>query len=1047
MEENKKRYWNGLEQLKNDPEYIKYAGREFPQELPIGKEDSAAPSSSRRDFLKMMGFSVAAASLAACEAPVRKAIPYLNKPVNLEPGVPNYYASTYSVGGDYCSIVVKTREGRPIKVQGNTLSGFSKGGTSAQVEASVLSLYDKERITGPLDGGEKSEWEVADVEIVKQLKAIAQGNGQIRIVSHSILSPTTKDIIAEFIEKYPSTKHIVYDTDSMHGMREANRNNFGQGLIPTYNFDKADVVISFGADFLGNWLNAVGYNRDYAKTRKINKEHRKMSRHFQYESLMSLTGSNADYRIAIKPSQEGLIIAKLYNLIASKAGQGTIKVSDPGDIKFLAKAADQLWSARGKSLVVSGSNDPDVQMLVNGINYMVGNYGTTIDLSNPVNLKQGNDEAMDAFVKELGEGKVEGVIFYNVNPVYNHPKGSEIAESISKASLSISTSGVKDETASIVKYNLPDHHYLESWNDAEPVPGKLSLAQPGITPLFNTRQVQESLLTWMEEELTDYYRYLNNTWESKYFPTQQKITDFQTFWDQCLHDGLYSYDTGSVSLSDYMPNEGIAQGIGRKYSVSSNGLELVLYTKIGIGNGTQANNPWLQEMPDPITKATWDNYLTIPQSLARELGISADGNQFPVATLNAQGKSVKVPVLVQPGQARGTLGLALGYGRRNAGKVANNIGIDAYPLMDNSRGFWSNTVIEGINIEPLSETYRIAQTQTHHTYMGRTNVIQEAYLEEYKADPTAGRHYANIAASMDLDRKMGDGHVDGKIDAKKITLWKGHDYNNHHWGLMIDMNSCTGCSACTISCQVENNVPVVGKEEVLNRRDMHWIRIDRYYSSDAPVNDLVGLEEAAENPEITHQPMMCQHCNNAPCETVCPVAATTHSTEGLNQMTYNRCVGTRYCANNCPYKVRRFNWFKYHDNDQFSMNTSMHNDLGKMVLNPDVVVRSRGVMEKCSFCVQRIQYGKLEAKLEGRRPLDGEINVACAESCPSEALVFGDLNDPNSRINKMMKVKEQDGNKVIQEDRIYTVLEEIGVRPNVFYTTKIRNKDLEDKNA
>ena len=772
-----------------------------------------------------------------------------------------------------------------------------------------------------------------------------------------------------------------------------------------------------------------------------------MSRHFQYESLMSLTGSNADYRIAIKPSQEGLIIAKLYNLIASKAGQGTIKVSDPGDIKFLTKAADQLWSARGKSLVVSGSNDPDVQMLVNGINYMLGNYGTTIDLSNPLNLKQGNDLAMDAFVKELGEGKVEGVIFYNVNPVYNHPKGSEIAESISKASLSISTSGVKDETASIVKYNLPDHHYLESWNDAEPVPGKLSLAQPGITPLFNTRQVQESLLTWMEEELTDYYRYLNNTWESKYFPTQQKSTDFQTFWDKCLHDGIYSYDTGLISLSDYMPYEEIAQGIERKYSVSSKGLELVLYTKIGIGNGTQANNPWLQEMPDPISKATWDNYLTIPQSLARELGISADGNQFPLATLNAQGKSVKVPVLVQPGQARGTLGLALGYGRRNAGKVANNVGIDAYPLMDNSRGFWSNTILEGINIEPLPETYRIAQTQTHHTYMGRTNVIQEAYLEEYKADPAAGRHYANIAASMDLDRKMGDGNVDGKIDAKKITLWKGHDYNNHHWGLMVDMNSCTGCSACTISCQVENNVPVVGKEEVLNRRDMHWIRIDRYYSSDAPVNDLVGLEEAAENPEITHQPMMCQHCNNAPCETVCPVAATTHSTEGLNQMTYNRCVGTRYCANNCPYKVRRFNWFKYHDNDQFSMNTSMYNDLGKMVLNPDVVVRSRGVMEKCSFCIQRIQYGKLEAKLEGRRPLDGEINVACAESCPSEALVFGDLNDPNSRINKMMKVKEQDGNKVIQEDRVYTVLEEIGVRPNVFYTTKIRNKDLEDKNA
>ena len=524
MEENTKRYWNGLEQLKNDPEYVKYADKEFAQELPVGKEDSAAPSSSRRDFLKMMGFSVAAASLAACEAPVRKAIPYLNKPVNLEPGVPNYYASTYSLGGDYCSIVVKTREGRPIKIQGNKLSPFSKGGTSAQVEASILSLYDKERITSPLLDGEKSEWEVVDAEIIKQLKTIADQNGQIRIVSHSVLSPTTQDIINKFLEKYPSSKHIVYDTDSMHGMRVANKNNFGLALIPAYNFNKADVIISFDADFLGNWLNAVGYSRDYAKTRKINKEHRKMSRHYQYESLMSLTGSNADYRIPVKPSQQGIIIAKLYNLIASKAGQNTLNVSDPGEVKFLTKAADQLWSARGKSLVVAGSNDPDVQMLVNGINAMLGNYGSTIDLSKPVNLKQGDDTSMDAFIKELAEGKIGGLIFYNTNPVYNHPKGSEIADSISKTSLSISTSGVKDETASLVKYILPDHHYLESWNDAEPIHGHLSLAQPSITPLFETRQVQESLLTWMEEETTDYYQYLNNTWERKYFQTQQKIS-------------------------------------------------------------------------------------------------------------------------------------------------------------------------------------------------------------------------------------------------------------------------------------------------------------------------------------------------------------------------------------------------------------------------------------------------------------------------------------------------------------------------------------------
>jgi molybdopterin-containing oxidoreductase family iron-sulfur binding subunit len=378
MEENRKQYWNGLEQLKNDPEYLKHANQEFPQELPVGKDESTVSSNSRRDFLKMMGFSVAAASLAACEAPVRKAIPYLNKPVSMEPGVPNYYASTYNISGDYCSIVVKTREGRPIKIQGNTFSKISKGGTNAQVEASILSLYDKARLIGPVSDGQKSEWDLVDKEIIDQLNNITQRNGQIRIVSHTILSPGTQDLIDNFMQKYPTARHITYDTDSMHGMRVANEKNFGDAVIPSYNFAKADVIVSFNADFLGNWLNSIGFSRDYAKKRKITKEHRKMSRHYQYESLMSLTGSNADYRIAIKPSQEGLIIAKLYNLLALKSGQSKISVPDPGDIKFLGKVADNLWAARGKSLVVAGSNDPDIQVLVNGINHMLSNYGTTI---------------------------------------------------------------------------------------------------------------------------------------------------------------------------------------------------------------------------------------------------------------------------------------------------------------------------------------------------------------------------------------------------------------------------------------------------------------------------------------------------------------------------------------------------------------------------------------------------------------------------------------------------------------------------------------------
>ncbi len=1004
MKENKKIYWNGLEQLSNDPEFVKHMEREFPEELPLPGKEAKVGSGSRRDFLKMMGFSVAAASLAACEAPVRKAIPYLNKPVDVDPGIPNYYASSFMQGGDYCSIIVKTREGRPIKIMGNNLSGITKGKTNAQVEASILSLYDRERLTDPVFDGVRSEWNIIDKDIKEKLKAVSVKGGQIRVVSNTLLSPTTQSVIDHFLSKYPNSKHVIYDSISYQGMKEANRQNFGQDLIPSYDFSKAEVVVSFGADFLGTWLEPIRFSHDYSQLRKISRENRKMSRHYQFESLMSLTGANADYRIPIRPTSEGLIVSRLYNLIASKAGFQTISTQDPGDVKFLTKAADQLWFSKGKSIVLSGSNDPAIQVLVNGINHMLQNYGQTIDLNMPVNFRKGSDQDMDQFIREASSGQVKAVIFYNVNPVYNHPKGKEIVQALAGMDLVVSTADRLDETTSLAKYVAPDHHFLESWNDAEPVPGHLSLVQPTISPLFNTRQAQDSFLIWAgAEDSLDYYHYLKGVWEEKYYSRQNKLPDFQRFWDQCLYDGVFTYEGEKADFTDFkIQIEKTASTIDKNYIPENNGFELILYQKVAIGDGTQANNPWLQEMPDPITKAVWDNYLTISKYDADQMGITTDGNEFALSNLTINGQTLSLPVLIQPGQARGTLGLALGYGREKAGKVANGIGINAIQFVSQMDGFWTYFNATGVSIEPLNQRYKLAQTQTHHTYMKRSNVIQEAYLSEYQADPSAGRYKPTIHTSQSLDQKLGDGQVDGEVEADLITLWKGHDYNNHHWGMTIDLNSCIGCGVCTIACQVENNVPVVGKQEVLNRREMHWIRIDRYYSTDATVDDWAGLEKAAENPEITFQPMMCQHCNNAPCETVCPVAATTHSTEGLNQMTYNRCIGTRYCANNCPYKVRRFNWFKYHDNRQFDKNSGMNNDLGKMVLNPDVTVRSRGVMEKCSFCVQRIQYGKLEAKKEGRRPKDGEINTACAEACPTDAIVFGDMNDSNSKISKML---------------------------------------------
>jgi molybdopterin-containing oxidoreductase family iron-sulfur binding subunit len=1034
MSDSKKRYWKGIEEYKNDPEYVKYADKEFPEYLPIN-EKSSGDGGSRRDFLKLMGFGVAAASLAACEAPVRKAIPYLNKPVDIDPGIPNYYASTYLQGGEYSSIVVKTREGRPIKIEGNKLSGLGIGGTSSRVEASVLSLYDKERLHGPMKDGKEVSWVDLDQEVTEKLSSVVAAGGRIRLVSNTILSPATLQVIEEFKTKFAGTEHITYDTYSSSGMLKANEDAFGVRAIPSYDFSKAKTVVSIGADFLGTWISPIEYSGQYSKMRKLNRNNRKMSRHYQFETNLSLTGANADYRSTIKPSEEGQVVAALYNLIASKSGQSQVEGS-ASSVANLASAANDLWSSRRSSLVVTSSNDPAVQLLVNGINSMLGNYGSTLDLSRPMYYRKGDDASMNTLIDSMKAGSVGAVIFYNCNPVYNHGRGAELADGLSKTSLTVSTSDRMDETASLVGYVAPDHHFLESWNDAEPRQGSYSLGQPTISPLFNTRQGQESLMTWTGNGDT-YFDYLKAFWRNNMYMESESL-GFQYFWDKSLQDGVYVKEleaTEQPAISADFDPASAARSIAANYGKGS-GIEVMLYHKVAIGDGSEANNPWLQETPDTITKSTWDNYITVSQADATELGIANFEGKTSMANLTIGGMTIKTPIIIQPGQARGTIGLALGYGRKSAGKVADNVGIDANPFIGEMNGHSYYAITSGVSLEVLPETYQVAQTQTHETYMGRENVIQEATLEEYQKDPSAGRWKPHISTWTNDEHQLAPGEV---------SLWKGHKYPNHHWGLMVDMNSCTGCSACHVACQAENNIPVVGKAEVIMRREMHWMRIDRYYGSDAGADDLLGLERASENPEVTFQPMMCQHCNNASCETVCPVAATTHSTEGLNQMAYNRCIGTRYCANNCPYKVRRFNWFKYHDNDQFADNMSMNNDLGKMVLNPDVTVRSRGVMEKCSFCVQRIQAGKVTAKIEGRRTNDDDITTACASACPTDALVFGDMNNSESRISKMLQIKDYEGDgtieKTVGEERAYTMLEEVGTKPNVLYLTKIRNKE------
>lgn len=993
MENNTKRYWQGLEELRNDAEFVKHAQKEFGDTTLIEEGGTA-----RRDFLKMLGFGMAAVSLAACEAPVRKAIPYLNKPEDVEPTIPTWYASTYTdpEGGDYCSVLVKTREGRPIKIEGNPESSISRGGTGTRAQASVLGLYDNEKLKGPQKGDKATSWETLDTEV----RAALAGAQNIRIVAGTILSPSTRGVIEAFQSKFPSAQLVQYDANSAFGLTQVHG-----GAMPDYDFSKASVIVGLSCDFLGSWVAPDEFSRQWAQNRKLVSTKggkNTMSRHYQFESAFSLTGANADYRTSIKPSQEGLVAAQLLKLLGGTLPTPSITVP------HLDKAARDLQAAgAGRALVVSGSNDPAVQTVVAEINRILGSYGSTI--AGKSNYKQGNDVAMNRFIDDVKARRVDAVIFYGANPVYNHPRGKELAEALPNVKLRVSMSDRIDETGLLCQYMAPDSHYLESWGDAEPKPGFYSLCQPTISTIFKTRQGQVSLLSWADFD-ADFSEYLKSYWLENILQGGG-----QAAWVKVLQDGVY--EPGSPDAALPAPSGNLAAAatrIGQVYKPSDR-IELVTYEKPGIGTGSQANNPWLQEFPDPISRATWDNYAAISQRTAAKLELA----QNDVVRLEVAGREpIELPVLVQPGQVDDTIAVAIGYGRTRAGKSADGVGKNAYPF--------TNLIAPEVKVTDTGDDYKwgIAQTQTHNTVMGRKSIIQESVLGEYQKDVQAGRFFPHVATSEGIKRP------------EEISLWKGHIKPNHSWGMVIDLNSCTGCGACVISCQAENNVAVVGRKEVVMRREMHWLRIDRYYSSDAESDgfNYKALEVASENPEVVFQPMLCQHCSNAPCETVCPVIATSHSAEGLNQMTYNRCIGTRYCANNCPYKVRRFNWFKYFDEDRFDFH--YNNELGKMVINPDVTVRSRGVMEKCTFCVQRIQATKLTAKKERRRPYANEVQTACSQSCPTNAIAFGDFNNPESEVSKLLAAEKQ--------GRAFSVLEEINVLPQISYLTKIRNKDLAD---
>jgi len=1041
--EMSKKYWKGIDELKQTPEFIKNKDQEFPNQQSVedflADENLAESSTARRDFLKFLGFSVAAATLAACEAPVTKVVPYAVKPENVTPGMPTWYASTYYDGASYASIMVKTREGRPIFIKGNKDFGFTKGGTNPQIIASVLGLYDSARLANPLANGEKASWSSVDASISK---AIASAK-KVTLLSNTVISPSIQRAISEMATKLNGEggskfEHIQYDAISYAGMREANLLNFGARIIPSYDFSKAKTIVSIGADFLSTWLLPTEFAVQYGATR--NPEGEWMSKHFQFESVLSVTGSNADVRSMIKPSEEAAVLSYMIKVLQGKSATA-------GSWKAAAdKAVAALKKSKKSSLVVAGSNHIGVQQLANELNNLLGAYGSTIDLANTINLHQSEDAKALKLAAAVAAGKgPEVLIMMGVNPVYSMPNGAAFAKGLKQIPTTVAISAFEDETASNCTFVCPDHHQLENWSDFAAKAGEYAIGQPTIRPLHNTASALESLLVWNGSSMRGgqdsavAYDYIKAT-----FAAMNPTGDF----NYLTHNSCTAVPVVPAALS--------FTAAPVKDLPKSADVEVVFYQKSAIGNGQFANNPWLQEMPDPVTKVTWDNYITMnPVEMEGKYATTYDQEHgLSLATVFVNGKSLTLPVYPLPGQAPKTIGIALGYGR---GANGENIGKAAFqtkeygghvqtadgkltPIGANVFGMVSTgaTMVysAAAKVTAAEGTYPIAATQIHHTVMGRDSIVRETTLSIFKDREKDAYNEAHKLQKLDKHGK----HVEAPIS--EFDLWAAHHVEKigHRWGISIDLSSCIGCGSCLIACQSENNVPVVGKDEVRRGREMHWLRIDRYFASDeeAAVGTKTDKEtfsyDAAEvpalNPSVVHMPLMCHHCNHAPCETVCPVAATTHSNEGLNQMAYNRCIGTRYCANNCPYKVRRFNWFNYPSYKKFTEVNPAQDDLGRMVLNPDVTVRTRGVMEKCSLCVQRIQATKLVAKKEARVIADGEFATACSDACPTNAIVVGDWNDLKSMIREKS-----------EGVRAYQALEEVGVKPNVWYQVKVRNED------
>ena len=983
-------YWKSLKDISSEDDYNRFLKQ---------SEHNVDNGLSRRNFLSLIAASVALAGLEGCKKPVQKIIPYVEAEIGTIPGIPKYYASTLPFKNNALGVVIENHDERPVKVEGNEKHPTTLGKSNSFAQASTLEMYDPDRARGVKFEGNKVDWN----EYLKFAKSLNDGNGKgLAVLMQESSSPTIKSIQEDFKKNLPNADWVVYESVNNENLYDGIELAFSKRLQPLYRLEKAQIIVSLGSDFLGVDDNNIYHTRKFAQNRNIVDENSTMNRLYVAESSISSTGSSADHRLNIPQYEMENLLAELaYELKQLGLRIEAKKVKSSNNL-WVKAAAKDLFDGRGESIIIGGSSlSKEFHQLIALINY---NLKAPVDYY-PLNMSQiSSIKNFESLCNDMKNGKINNLIILGANPVYDSPVDFDFAESLKKVKNSVHLTNIIDETSKLCSWNIAMNHYFECWGDAMTYDGHVSIVQPQIMPLFDSKSIIQVLSPIVHSKEQSAYDTVKNVWKSNII----KSGNFEREWDKVLHDGLYKKPI--FKKFNVRPASKISTAVLNNYSLDNDKFEIVFCPSSSVYDGRYANNGWLQEIPKPITSLTWDNAALISMKVAKKLNIK-NGQMLEISVGD---NTINIPAFITPGQNQKSITLELGYGRKFNGRIGNEVGFNVYPL----RSSESPSFILNGSIKVLNETYPLASTQDHH---GLEDDKYAAPGFDDLANKEAQSRIPELVKQSTLDYyKDNPDWVQKKVEQHKPDKnrsWADHsmynpdwDYSKGpQWGMSIDLTSCTSCNACSIACQSENNIPVVGKQQVMNGREMHWIRIDNYFAGDP------------DNPEVSTQSVACVHCELAPCESVCPVAATTHSSDGVNQMTYNRCLGTRYCANNCPYKVRKFNFYNY---------TKDLPEVVQMAMNPDVSIRFRGVMEKCTYCYQRISSARITAENEGREIKDGDFQVACQQSCPADAIKFGDINDPNSEVSKAKR-----------RNRDYALLAHLGTAPRTTYLAKIRNQN------